>query len=109
MRESLALFDEVCNSELFVNTPMILLLNKEDVFREKIERVHLNVCFEDYAGPMKYEESLSFIRDKFTAINRNPNKTIPTHVTCAVDTSNIEVVFNAVKDFVLRNLLAPLF
>ena len=39
MEEALNLFDEICNSRWFVETSMILFLNKVDLFEEKIVNV----------------------------------------------------------------------
>lgn len=50
MHESLKLFKEICNSKWFLETAMILFLNKRDLFEEKIRRVDLNVCFREYTG-----------------------------------------------------------
>ena len=50
MQESLALFREVCESPWFAETTIILLLNKQDLFREKITRVPLTKCFPEYTG-----------------------------------------------------------
>ena len=50
MHESIKLFDEICNSRWFAETSIILFLNKSDLFREKIAKVNLNVCFPDYQG-----------------------------------------------------------
>ncbi len=50
MKESLLLFDEICNSIWFRNISFVLFLNKEDLFREKIAKVDLNVCFPTYTG-----------------------------------------------------------
>lgn len=37
MEESLNVFDEICNSEWFRNTPIILFLNKKDLLEQKIK------------------------------------------------------------------------
>ena len=50
MKESILLFDEICNSPWFRDTTFLLFLNKTDLFREKIVRVPLKVCFPDYSG-----------------------------------------------------------
>jgi hypothetical protein len=50
MHESLKLFDSVCNSKWFVQTSIILFLNKTDLFREKITRSPLSICFPEYDG-----------------------------------------------------------
>jgi hypothetical protein len=50
MHESLKVFGEVINNKFLKSTSMILFLNKTDLFQEKIKRVDLSVCFEDYQG-----------------------------------------------------------
>jgi hypothetical protein len=54
MKESLLLFDEICNSPYFKDIAFILFLNKMDLFREKIARVDLKVCFPDYTGMLLF-------------------------------------------------------
>jgi G-protein alpha subunit len=58
MAESIQVFDDLCNSGWFTDCSLVLFFNKEDVFREKIERVNLNVCFKDYSGKMEYNECM---------------------------------------------------
>lgn len=109
MHEALELFDEVCNSEYFVRTDIILFLNKSDLFREKIKKVDLSVCFSDYNFGGDYERACNFIRVKFEALNRikvgNVPKRLYSHVTCATDTENVKTVFNMVKHIILNKNL----
>jgi len=105
MVETLTLFEEICKSPFFVKTAMILMLNKRDSFLEKIKSVNLNVCplFTDYTGPNTYEAGVQLIQDTFLA--KAENKLIYTHVTCATDTNAMKIVFEAVKDIVIRAAL----
>mmetsp|Transcript_9591 Transcript_9591/g.13203 ORF Transcript_9591/g.13203 Transcript_9591/m.13203 type:complete len:356 (+) Transcript_9591:128-1195(+) len=105
MHESLKLFKEICNSRWFIDTSMILFLNKKDLFQDKIKKIDLNVCFEDYKGGKNYESASEFIKEKFVNQNENPKKHIYVHFTQATDTKNVEVVFNAVKDIILHQVL----
>jgi len=107
MEETLNLFDEICNSRWFRETSIILFLNKRDVFQEKIRKVKLTVCpvFSDYAGENTYEAGCELIETTFQSKNRNPEKNIYSHITCATDTSNVAAVFNAVKDIIIRRSL----
>jgi len=105
MDEALNLFDEICNSRWFRNTSMILMLNKRDLFAEKIKRVPLTVCFQDYKGDNSYENAVEYIKLQFEARNKTPTKQIYTHVTCATDTDNMRHVINAVKDILIRRNL----
>jgi guanine nucleotide-binding protein G(i) subunit alpha len=105
MKESLTLFDEICNSRWFQETSMILFLNKTDLFRDKIERTDLSVAFPEYTGGKDFDNASKFITEKFLELNKNPNKTIYVHLTCATDTQNVKVIFAAVKDTIVQTCL----
>jgi len=105
MHESLILFEEICNCQWFVSTGIILFLNKMDLLKEKIKKVDLKECFEDYTGGLDFNNAFEFIKAKFLELNKNKSKPIYVHATCATDTENIRFVFNSVKDIVLRDSL----
>lgn len=107
MHESLNLFGEVCQSPWFQDTAMILFLNKEDLFKEKIARVPLTICFPEYTGPNTNEAGREYIHRKFVGmVDTHSNRAIYHHFTTATNTQNINVVFDAVRDIVLRIQLA---
>lgn len=103
--EALELFDEICNSRWFRETAMILFLNKSDLFQKKIQKVTLRVCFPEYDGEDNYKEGSEYLRLKFMQKNRTDNKVVYTHVTCATNTQNVQRVFDAVKDIIIRTSL----
>jgi len=105
MVEALNLFEEICNSRWFQETSMILFLNKRDLFADKILKVPLTVCFPDYDGDNTYEAGSEFLKEQFESKNHNDDKVVYTHITCATDTDNIQAVFNAVKDIIIRQSL----
>jgi len=102
MQESMMLFEEICNCQWFNDTAIILFLNKSDLFNEKIARIDLKVCFPEYTGGCDTKAGTSFMKEKFTGLNRNKNKSIYVHITCATNTDNITYVFSAVRDIILR-------
>jgi len=105
MTDTLMLFDEICNSRWFQNTAMILYLNKRDLFEKKIKIKNIAdvADFEDYAGkPNDFDAGVQYFLDKFLAQNHQKNKDIYHHVTCATDSDNVRVVFNACKDIILK-------
>jgi len=110
MHEALKLFHEICQSKWFTQTAMILFLNKDDLFREKIKQgKSIKIAFDDYTGATEYEASIKFITDKFISINdpvTGKPKSVYTHTTCATDTSSVRAVFNACKDFILNQAFA---
>lgn len=52
MIESMKLFDSICNNKWFVETSIILFLNKKDLFEEKITKSPLTICFPEYTGKL---------------------------------------------------------
>jgi len=104
MKESLKIFDEICNSIYFDNTSIILFLNKFDLFEEKIKKIPLTVCFDDFSGSSSVDEAAEFINNKFFQLNMNPKeKNIYSHLTQAIDTNNIKFVFESVQEIIIHN------
>ncbi|KAL9547540.1 hypothetical protein MBANPS3_006115 [Mucor bainieri] len=107
MKESLLLFDSICNSKWFKKTSIILFLNKIDIFREKIEHNHLlSDTFPEYKGANTYQETSQYLMQRFLALNKeSATKQIYTHFTCATDTAQMEFVMNAINDIIIQNNL----
>lgn len=101
MKEAILLFEEICNSPWFRDTPFMLFLNKIDLFREKIPRVPLTVAFPEFQGANTYEGGSAYIRQQFLD-SSNFNQKIYTHLTCAISTENIKFVFTSIKDTLLN-------
>ncbi|XP_058810055.1 G protein alpha i subunit-like [Phymastichus coffea] len=107
MVESMKLFDSICNSKWFVDTSIILFLNKKDLFQEKIKKSPLTICFPEYTGPNTFEACASYIQMKFENLNKlKEQKQMYSHLTCATDTDNIKFVFDAVTDVIIQNNLS---
>lgn len=49
MHEDLESFDIYCNGFRNISS-IILLLNKKDIFQEKIKKTPLTICFPEYTG-----------------------------------------------------------
>lgn len=111
MVEAVDLFNEICNNRYFTKSNMILFLNKKDLFEEKIQHVHIGdqTDFKDFPVEFGhtdyYNVGVKYFLEKFTMVNTNPDRVIYNHVTCATDSKNVEVVFNACKDIILRGNL----
>ncbi|TWW56566.1 Guanine nucleotide-binding protein G(i) subunit alpha-1 [Takifugu flavidus] len=106
MHESMKLFDSICNNKWFIQTSIILFLNKKDLFEEKISKSPLTICYPEYTGGQTYEEAAEYIHCQFQDLNkRKAIKEIYTHFTCATDTKNVQFVFDAVTDIIIKNNL----
>lgn len=97
-----------------MDTSVILFLNKEDLFLEKIAssycqnplKVPLSACFSDcpkHQDP--YKDGLEYIKDQFVERLGNREKSdLYVHVTRAIDKGNIVKAFDNVQNQ-LRQLI----
>ncbi|ELK01005.1 Guanine nucleotide-binding protein G(i), alpha-1 subunit [Pteropus alecto] len=61
---------------------------------------------EEMASSNTYEEAAAYIQCQFEDLNkRKDTKEIYTHFTCATDTKNVQFVFDAVTDVIIKNNL----
>lgn len=104
MHESIQLFNEVVNCPYFKTTPIILFLNKVDLFEEKIKTIDLKVAFPEYTEGCNMKPASAYIKKKYLEQYQQPRETY-SHLTCAVNTENIIFVFRAVQTTVLNKTL----
>ncbi|XP_044189627.1 guanine nucleotide-binding protein G(q) subunit alpha-like [Thunnus albacares] len=106
MEESMALFQTIITSKWFIQSAVILFLNKIDILEEKIMYSHLVDYFPEYDGPQQdVKAGKEFILNMFVSLNPDKVRLIYYHFTCATDTENIRFVFHAVKDYILQENL----
>jgi len=106
MSESIKLFRGVVGNDALHHVAMILFLNKEDLFIEKIKRSDLRKSFPDYTGdPGDKDQAFEYIKNQFVSLNSNPNRKIYTQVTVATDIEYIRRSMDIVKDIVIAHAL----
>jgi len=89
-------------------TNFILFLNKVDIFKEKIQTIHIKDHFPEFNGFSRdYESGIQFIESMYVPDKRERerdrlrNKIYP-HQTCATDTNQMRAIFDRVKDTIFR-------
>ncbi|KAF9196832.1 hypothetical protein BGZ49_002679, partial [Haplosporangium sp. Z 27] len=103
MEEALMLFDQICNSQWFIDTAMILFMNKTDILREKIKTSSIRTYFPDYNGPEgDYNAVKEFFRSRFMRLNRSENKEVYVHYTDATDTNLLRNIMESINDIILQ-------
>jgi len=119
MQESLLLFKSILRSGWFEESSVILFLNKEDLFAEKIGRTYsenplkvpLSACFPDcpiHEDP--YSDGLKYIIDQFVKRLGNRDRSdLYVHVTRATDKGNIKKVFDAVQHQLIKKAMQRAF
>ncbi|KAI9345810.1 G-protein alpha subunit-domain-containing protein [Zopfochytrium polystomum] len=94
MEDSISAFGCICNHTLLKHIPIILFLNKSDVYAKKVKTSPISQYFPDYTGS-------KFFRSKFLAANRNPKKQIMPHYTWATDTDQTRNILADVTSIVV--------
>jgi len=135
LKESLNLFDIACNRR-YPDKPILLFLNKKDLFAEKIKHTDLKACFPTYkgaraplcprasthcatghdwprltasrcpAGGCDYDAALEYIKWKFMNVRKDKSKQIYVMETTATDTKNMEFIIKSMVDIVEKQNLA---
>ena len=132
MLESVNVFEEVVNLKCFSKSSLILILNKDDIFREKLRRdkISLSTCFGQGCWPNEseyfpdemnpsmtfatneifedfHQQCVSFIRDIFAAryYNRDRHNML-SHVTTATENAVVARVLANVQHQIIANHLA---
>ncbi|XP_017483541.1 PREDICTED: guanine nucleotide-binding protein subunit alpha-11-like [Rhagoletis zephyria] len=111
LEESKALFKTIVTCEWFRHSSVILFLNKYDLFEDKIlyGPNRLSDYFPAYSdGDRDPAAAADFILELFyqavdlTVLRK---RVVYSHFTCATDTRNMRVVFQAVKETILDQML----
>jgi len=110
MMESLNLFESVVKNAHFVKTPIMLFLNKKDIFAEKIMYSNIgdSPFFSDYAGPPKdFDHGVLYFIQKFEEhMEEDEFNDSFIHVTCATDTNNMEFVLHSSRSIIMtKNMI----
>ncbi|XP_044317410.1 guanine nucleotide-binding protein subunit alpha homolog [Drosophila rhopaloa] len=111
LEESKNIFDTIVNNNTFKGISIILFLNKTDLLEQKVCNPETDIrwYYPQFNGnPHSVLDVQNFILQMFMIVRRrNSTSRIYHHFTTAIDTRNINVVFNSVKDTILqRNLNA---
>lgn len=105
MSESFKLFKDITNYKSFqMDMPIILFLNKADLFKAKIEKIPLNIYFKEYTGKNEFDEARKYIEKSLFELAPK-GRQIFCHTTIATDTDNIDLVFKIVKEIIITSHL----
>lgn len=86
MEEEIELFRQTANSNWFKDVPTLLLLNKADIFREKLKKSDFKDQIPNYSGSGDYDDAVKFMVQKFMGLKKGQMQVL---VTCAMDSDDI--------------------
>ena len=103
------MFEQIVNQKYFNNANILLLLNKFDLFQEKIEDKGFSLeknklkLFQDFDESNTHDVSAvkTYLISKFQSVFPK-NKKLFISTSCAIDSSNMKLVMQACIDSIVR-------
>ncbi|KAL7693361.1 putative G protein alpha subunit, helical insertion [Plasmopara halstedii] len=114
VEESIRLMCYICDVRYYKQQVLFelcddLFLNKKDLFQDKSESGSQDCRrLQGFSRGIGDLTGCPVLLGKFMETNRQPEKEVYHHVTCATDSQNVQVVFNACKDIILKQNIKDL-
>jgi guanine nucleotide-binding protein G(i) subunit alpha len=110
LQESLTLFQDISNGKWFSETTIILILNKVDVFKNKLKKSPMSTYFEDYDGKNifnikggdDFDKAYKYLENTFRKLNKGNQNRIYPHLTCATNLESVTEVFNSMTEILIK-------
>jgi guanine nucleotide-binding protein G(i) subunit alpha len=99
MLESLELFEDLLLENNFKETPILLLLNKLDIFTQKISKKDLSCVFPEYKGGNDVEAAIEFIKQKYKSLVKENPERLQIQVINAMDEDSVINAFKGFQEF----------
>jgi guanine nucleotide-binding protein subunit alpha len=109
MDDTFNAFSLVAKNDTLKDIPIILFLNKIDLFKKKIETSPISKYFPDYKDEERnFKKGCEFFEKKFRAVIPNKKRELYVYKTHATDTNQISAILQAVTDIMLRRVVMNL-
>lgn len=95
--DAMTLFDTIMQNSLLNECPTIVMLNKIDLFTEKIKKIQFSTFVPGYTGKNTGSDVLRYISDEFTQRNKNPQREVVIHLTTGTDIKLMTGVIKSVQ------------
>ncbi len=106
IHEALDLFEDVVNQRALSRIPIILFLNKVDLFEKDLKTVSLQQAFPQYSGENdNLDQAVDFVKSRFRKKLKDRNRDLIMHTTCATDTDQVGKIFDSVIEIVVKQQL----
>ena len=107
IEDSIELLNDICNHPMLIHLPVILLLNKYDVFQQKIEYSSISDHFPEFQEYQNEKNAKDFFVKKFEMVI-NEDRKLFKHYTTNTDSKLMKFVISAVFKIVLDSVLSDL-
>ena len=108
LQDAMALFDAVINHKHLAATPVILFLNKIDLFKRALKVHPLSIALPEYVPDERgsVEHAAGYVRSRFLDLNNHADRAIYPHFTHATDKRQLQKIIVSVTDVLLSAALS---
>lgn len=97
MKEALRTFRNLTKIESLQNMPIILFLNKTDLFMEHLVDIPISDYFLDFEGGSNYDQACLYFAQRFRKLDRRKNGKLVFYLTNAADTDSFKQTFRSLR------------
>jgi len=109
-QESVDIWKTVVETAAFSHAVLILMLNKYDLFIEKLKKVPFSKAYKKYSGSDEPDEVAKYLKDRFfRTVPEDRQSHFTYNVCCALDTSQMKTVFNSIQDNIVNRAINDAF
>ncbi|KAJ7633463.1 guanine nucleotide binding protein, alpha subunit [Mycena polygramma] len=111
IHDSLQLLTSICSNKLLRNAQLVLLLNKTDILRKKLEAgVQIREYITSYGNrPNNFSTAAEYFRSHFLAAHKKKDafqRRLYVHFTTMLDVQATQIIITSVGDFIMRKHIA---
>ncbi len=106
MDDTLALLDSIAKNPILKKIPLILFLNKADLFEKNLRANPLSDKFPNYKDGPDFASAISFMKKTFSKIINVSNQNSIIHITQATDVSSFSKLVVSITVIVMQQSLS---
>lgn len=112
LKETIALLCDVLDLEVAARKPLVILLTKVDLLREKLsdERAQqaFRTYFKDFTGELTVDRATEHIKKLFHK-HAGTDRDLYIHTVTTVDTDSVHAVWKSVRSSIVRNAVQEIY
>jgi guanine nucleotide-binding protein G(i) subunit alpha len=107
--EGIQMFEEITSIKYLKGLPIVVVLNKKDLFEQNINHIDMKCFFPDYTGGCNYDAAINYLKNLFLNLNKDESRYVTVVETCSIDSDMVKQtvvnnLFKAIQIFHLEQI-----